>query len=951
MLGENTNLNSGAVITGNFTVPGTPTVKINGSPVTYGGAVAGTGATTPTNYTVTLNSNTTLGRLLTQTDGSALPVVAAPPTPTGTRNVSISNAGQSVGDFTTLQNLNLNANVGDYAIPAGTYGDFSCGSGSAFVLGTAGATSPSIYNFQHLTINSGGSIKLVGPVLITVANGSSINGPIGRSDQPGWLTLQYSSGGLNLNQPAVVYGTVLAPNGTVTINNTCLLSGNVVCANLAVQSGGKLHVNQPPTATLTAPASGTVVVAPGTLTISASASDPDSPIAGVDFYAGTTKIGYATSAPYAFTWNNAPAGTYTVTAVATDIYGASSTSEPITLIVDTAPVVSIAAPTNGTVFTAPGLISLQATATDLDGTVAKVEFFNGSTKLGESVAAPFQFDWTNVAYGTYTLTAVATDNLGIATTSALVSIVVNQPPAVSITSPNTGAVLIGPANVTLTASASDVDGSVTQVSFFSGNTKLGDATASSGQPSFFTLPVTLTPGTYSITAIAADNLGASTTSASIALKVDAPPSATLTAPASGQVLVAPATVTLTASAADADGTIARIEFLQGGTVIATVTTAPYTYTVPNLAAGSYTFGARAIDDAGAVSPLSTATILVNAPPTVSITAPTDGATFVAGKAITLTANAADSDGSVARVEFFQGNVKLGEAVAAPFAMSWTNAAVGQYTITARATDDRGAATDSGAVTVIVDTPPAATAQAVTAIAGKPVDIVLAGTDADADPLTYSIVTQPQYGTLGVISVDAHGAASVRYTPASNYAGADAFTFRAYDGKLYSSASTISLTVQPANEPPVASASSITTNEDASVSIPLTATDANNDPLTYTIVTQPQHGTLGAVTSNGGAISVLYMPAVHYIGSDSFTFKANDGMVDSPTATISIDVARPPNRAPAFVSTPPATMEVRGALGGAGMLHGTIRDFSKQHPNFEHYNDNFVWISYDVVQLC
>jgi hypothetical protein len=90
-----------------------------------------------------------------------------------------------------------------------------------------------------------------------------------------------------------------------------------------------------------------------------------------------------------------------------------------------------------------------------------------------------------------------------------------------------------------------------------------------------------------------------------------------------------------------------------------------------------------------------------------------------------------------------------------------------------------------------------------------------------------------------------------------------------------------------NSPPVANPQTVTVNKDTPTPITLTATDANNDPLTYSIVTQPSHGTISPATPGGPART--YTPAAGYTGPDSFTFKANDGTVDSNTATVSITV--------------------------------------------------------------
>ncbi len=81
------------------------------------------------------------------------------------------------------------------------------------------------------------------------------------------------------------------------------------------------------------------------------------------------------------------------------------------------PTVNLTAPANGATFTAPATVAMTATAGDTDGTVSLVEFFQGTTKLGEDATAPYSFSWTDAPAGSYNLTAKATDNTGGATTS------------------------------------------------------------------------------------------------------------------------------------------------------------------------------------------------------------------------------------------------------------------------------------------------------------------------------------------------------------------------------------------------------------------------------------------------------------------------------------------------------------------------------------------------------
>ena len=180
------------------------------------------------------------------------------------------------------------------------------------------------------------------------------------------------------------------------------------------------------------------------------------------------------------------------------------------------PVVTISSPTKGESFTSPATVNIDAEAYDPDGTIAKVEFFNGSTKLGEKTAAPFSFTWKDVTEGSYSLTAVATDNLSSVTVSATVPVsvlkaasVANQLPVISISSPSKGSSYPAPATISIDVEATDPDGTISKVELFSGTIKLDEMTAA---PYSFTLK-DLAEGSYSLMAVATDNMSATTTSA------------------------------------------------------------------------------------------------------------------------------------------------------------------------------------------------------------------------------------------------------------------------------------------------------------------------------------------------------------------------------------------------------------------------------------------------------
>ena len=210
---------------------------------------------------------------------------------------------------------------------------------------------------------------------------------------------------------------------------------------------------------------------------------------------------------------------------------------------------------------------------------------------------------------------------------------------------------------------------------------------------------------------------------------------------------------------------------------------------------------------------------------------------------------------------------------------------GEDSFTFKANDgkaDSNIATVSVTVNAVNDKP-VASSQSVTTEQDTAKNIILTGSDVDGDTLTYAIASQPTNGILTEdVNFGTHGI--VTYTPYSGFVGDDSFTFTVSDSQLISDPAQISITVTKVNYPPVADDQSVTTNEDESISITLTATDTDNDPLTYTIITMPTSGEL-----TGNAPDLTYTPNPNFYGSDTLTFKANDGQADSNPATVSITV--------------------------------------------------------------
>ncbi|MDF2457459.1 MAG: glycoside hydrolase family 16 [Cytophagaceae bacterium] len=280
-----------------------------------------------------------------------------------------------------------------------------------------------------------------------------------------------------------------------------------------------------------------------------------------------------------------------------------------------APTVSLTAPANGSTYLAPASVTISATASD-NGSISKVEFYQGTTLLNSDDTAPYTYNWTGVAAGTYSITARAYDNFNLSTTSTAVSITVNnnQAPTVTLTSPTNGSTYIAPASVTISATANDTDGSISKVEFYQGTTLLNsDDTAP------YTYNWTgVTAGTYSVTAKAYDNFNLVTTSTAVSITVNnnQAPTITLTAPINGAAYSAPAIVTISATANDTDGSISKVEFYEGTNLLNTVLFSPFTYDWTAVPSGTYFISAKAYDNLTGVTTSSTAQIELSVPTSI-----------------------------------------------------------------------------------------------------------------------------------------------------------------------------------------------------------------------------------------------------------------------------------------------------------------------------------------------
>jgi subtilisin family serine protease len=395
--------------------------------------------------------------------------------------------------------------------------------------------------------------------------------------------------------------------------------------------------------------------------------------------------------------------------------------------VNRSPIVQLTSPSAGTTFLAPASIALAASASDPDGTIAQVAFYAGTQLVAADSVAPFTFTWNAVPAGTYSLTAVATDDAGATTTSSAVVVQVVNPPD---STPFGGV----PAPIPGTVEAENFDDGGEGVAYH--DLVAGNAGGKYRQTDVDIESTLDTGGGYSLGWVSAGEW--------LKYTVNVASSGTYTL----EVRVASPTLGgmlhVEVDGVDATGPLV-VPNTGGWQTWRSVPIAGIALT-----AGRHTLRLVADSNGGSgylgnINYLRWATTAPgNALPTVDVTTPTNGSTVPPGT-VTINANAADTDGSVTQVAFYVGTSLIGVDTAAPYSIPWTGAALGDYTITARALDNAGGVTTSSPILVRVAGAPASTPFGGTR-AAVPGTIELENFDEGGEGLAYHDTTVGNLGT-------------------------------------------------------------------------------------------------------------------------------------------------------------------------------------------------------------
>ncbi|HKQ37900.1 MAG TPA: lamin tail domain-containing protein, partial [Verrucomicrobiae bacterium] len=471
--------------------------------------------------------------------------------------------------------------------------------------------------------------------------------------------------------------------------------------------------NPNPIVTITSPAGGASFPGPTNITIAGDVTVSNATVTLVEVFANGTKLGNAQVTPsgnggtFSYAWNSVGAGSYVVEAVATDSSSRKGTSGPVSITVtgppNQPPTVSINSPANNSTFKAPTNLNVQVTANDPDasGFVSRVEFYRSGSFVGQSTVAPFNFVWSNVLVGTFQLTAVAVDNASGRGTSGPISITFTS------AAPTTLIAMSGPWKYL--DDGSDQGTAWTALAYNDSSWSNGVAQLGFGDGDENPNGV--------IRRVYANNPSVQITTYYFRRQFTTPDPSAYTA--------------LTATYRRDDGLVAYLNGTEvfrsniGSGAVNFQTFANnagddgnsfFTNTIPAtlLNAGANVLAVEVHQNSPTSTDLSfdleligNTGAIVNKSPTVALNSPSNDSTYTEPATVSIAATAADSDGTVSKVEFYANGGKIGEDTVSPYNFVWGGVGIGTYNLTAIAMDNFGASATSAVVRVFVvpSTPP------------------------------------------------------------------------------------------------------------------------------------------------------------------------------------------------------------------------------------------------------
>ena len=700
---------------------------------------------------------------------------------------------------------------------------------------------------------------------------------------------------------------------TVTLTVTDANGTNAKTASVVATA----PTNQPPVASITAPANNSGVVQGTSVTFSGTGNDPEDGVLSGTSLAWTSSRDGAIGTGTTFAKSNLSVGVHTITLTATDSKGATGAAA-ITLTVNSTtnqpPVANFTA--NCVAQKYPNMCSFDASSsTDDVGIVSYLWSWPGD---GNNIKTPVHVFPTA---GPWTVTLTVTDGGGL--TSSITKVVgplQNQPPTAAISAPaNNTSVVVGTV-VSFAGTGSDPEDGVLSGASLVWTSNLSGQIGTGTSFSTSALPV----GSHTITLTATDSKGA-TGAATITVIVTAPnqpPTAAITAPANNTSVVQGTSVAFAGTGTDPeDGTLAGASLVWTSSINGQIGTG-VSFATSTLSVGAHTITLTATDSKGATG-TATRTVIVtapNQPPTAAITAPANNTSVVQGTSVAFAGTGSDPEDGVLSGASLVWTSSIGGQIGTGTSFSTSTLAVGTHTITLTATDSKGA-TGAATITVIVTAPNQPPTAAITApanntsvVQGASVAFAGTGTDPEDGTLTGAslVWTSNLNGQIGT---------GTSFSTTTLSVGTHTITLIATDSKGATGTATLTITVTAPNQPPTASISAPSNGSSAlqgtSVSFAGSGSDPEDGVLTGAslVWTSSINGQIG--TGNSFATSTLS------VGTHTITLTAKDSKGATGSATITFTITAPVGNQPpvaAISSIPNGATFKSGAyvfLGGSG----------------------------------
>ena len=385
------------------------------------------------------------------------------------------------------------------------------------------------------------------------------------------------------------------------------VTSNAVTLTVSSTAAPPTITTQPVNATVTSPQTATFTVAATGAPSPTYQWQQEAPGAGTySAITGATGASYITPATIGV--NN---GTLYECVVSNTAGSVTSNPASLTVNVSTLPLVAITSPANNSNFTTGSNLTITASASETNGTISSVTFYNGTTQLGTSTTSPYSYTLTNLSAGNYNLTAVATDANGNSTTSSpvIVSVTANPIPVVAITSPANNTSISEGTSLTFTANASETNGTINAVYYYNGTTQIG-----AGFYPPYSWTYILPAGIDNITAVAKDANGVTSTSLPVSITV-VPPATTIISPVNQSTLTTGSININAMTTEGGEAYISYVSFYNGTTLLGTAysNSNVYSYQWSDIPAGTYNLTVVTTYVSGGQVTSSPVTVTINSP--------------------------------------------------------------------------------------------------------------------------------------------------------------------------------------------------------------------------------------------------------------------------------------------------------------------------------------------------